>query len=56
MVKFCLVCFQAGDGNGVSSLTGLRDLKKLRNDMEKVRLLLELIRKREKLKLEEVGQ
>lgn len=36
------------------SLSGLKDLKKLRHDFEKVRLLLELVRKREKLKLEQV--
>lgn len=35
-------------------LAGLKHLKKLRQEMEKVRLLLELVRKREKLKLEEI--
>lgn len=36
-------------------MDGLKMAKRLRNEMEKVRLLMELMRKREKLKLIMVG-
>ena len=43
--------------SGLPSLDeeSMKSLKKLRQDYEKVRLLLELIRKREKLKVDMVG-